>query len=294
MQLHMFWALYIHAADAQDVTGDWEKQQEVWDDLRNLRAALLGVPDAEGHARPPPRAGARPDARGLHDARRLRRVVGEEGERLHALLGRARRHPGHDVDRLVRRLPPRRHRVLRRDGAEELVAAAAARRALEPRRHARRRHLYARRRLRARLALGRAALLRGAARVLRALAEGRRRRGAGWARRQAGADLRHGRRQRAQDRRSASSTTAAAGATRTSGRSHARGRPPCTSTATGRCAEAPPGGREPRRFTYDPEDPVPTIGGLYCAVGEFPPEGDEHRADVGRDCSTRRSGCGTS
>jgi uncharacterized protein len=31
---------------------------------------------------------------------------------------------------------------------------------------------------------------------------------------------------------------------------------------------------EPRRFVYDPNDPVPTIGGLYCAVGEFPPEGE--------------------
>jgi putative CocE/NonD family hydrolase len=29
-----------------------------------------------------------------------------------------------------------------------------------------------------------------------------------------------------------------------------------------------------RSFVYDPEDPVPTIGGLYCAVGEFPPEGE--------------------
>jgi hypothetical protein len=38
--------------------------------------------------------------------------------------------------------------------------------------------------------------------------------------------------------------------------------------------EAPPGGDEPRRFTYDPEDPVPTIGGNYCAVGELPPAGE--------------------
>jgi predicted acyl esterase len=30
----------------------------------------------------------------------------------------------------------------------------------------------------------------------------------------------------------------------------------------------------PRTFVYDPDDPVPTIGGLYCAVGEFPPEGE--------------------
>jgi len=35
----------------------------------------------------------------------------------------------------------------------------------------------------------------------------------------------------------------------------------------------PQGDAEPRRFTFDPERPVPTIGGNYCAVGELPPEG---------------------
>jgi uncharacterized protein len=48
MQLHMFWALYIHAADAQDVTGDWDKQREVWDDLRNLRQLFWGFPHEKG------------------------------------------------------------------------------------------------------------------------------------------------------------------------------------------------------------------------------------------------------
>jgi uncharacterized protein len=48
MQLHMFWALYIHGADAQDVTGDWEKQQEVWDDLRNLRQLFWEFPHEKG------------------------------------------------------------------------------------------------------------------------------------------------------------------------------------------------------------------------------------------------------
>lgn len=38
-------------------------------------------------------------------------------------------------------------------------------------------------------------------------------------------------------------------------------------------AEAPATNDEPRRFTYDPESPVPTIGGNYCAVGELPLEG---------------------
>ena len=42
MQQHMFWALFIHAQDAQDVRDDWSKAGEVWDDLKNLRAALPG------------------------------------------------------------------------------------------------------------------------------------------------------------------------------------------------------------------------------------------------------------
>ena len=37
--------------------------------------------------------------------------------------------------------------------------------------------------------------------------------------------------------------------------------------------EAPDGPAEPRRYTYDPAHPVPTIGGLYCSVGELPAEG---------------------
>ncbi|MBA3475171.1 MAG: CocE/NonD family hydrolase [Actinobacteria bacterium] len=38
-------------------------------------------------------------------------------------------------------------------------------------------------------------------------------------------------------------------------------------------AEAPAGDAEPRRYTYDPAHPVPTIGGNYCSVGELPAEG---------------------
>jgi uncharacterized protein len=37
--------------------------------------------------------------------------------------------------------------------------------------------------------------------------------------------------------------------------------------------ERPEAGAEPRRFTFDPAHPVPTIGGLYCAVGELPAGG---------------------
>ncbi len=48
MQLHMFWALYIHAADAQDVTGDWDRQREIWDELRNLRQLFWDWPWHKG------------------------------------------------------------------------------------------------------------------------------------------------------------------------------------------------------------------------------------------------------
>jgi uncharacterized protein len=44
MQLHMFWALFIHAQDAQDIRDDWEKQAEVWEDLRNLRQLFWATP----------------------------------------------------------------------------------------------------------------------------------------------------------------------------------------------------------------------------------------------------------
>ena len=54
-----------------------------------------------------------------------------------------------------------------------------------------------------------------------------------------------------------------------------------TCTATARSRTEPAGDDAPRTFTYDPEDPVPTIGGNYCAVGEFPRAGRGHRADVG-------------
>ncbi len=48
MQLHMFWALYIHAADAQEVQGDAAKQEDVWNDLRNLRRLFWEWPWHKG------------------------------------------------------------------------------------------------------------------------------------------------------------------------------------------------------------------------------------------------------
>jgi predicted acyl esterase len=48
MQQHMFWALFIHAQDAQDIRDDWEKQQDVWDDLKNLRQLFRAAPWQRG------------------------------------------------------------------------------------------------------------------------------------------------------------------------------------------------------------------------------------------------------
>jgi uncharacterized protein len=48
MQLHMFWALFIHAQDAQDIRDDPDKQAEVWADLRNLRQLFWATPWRKG------------------------------------------------------------------------------------------------------------------------------------------------------------------------------------------------------------------------------------------------------
>ena len=48
MQQHMFWALFIHAQDAQDVRDDWSKAGEVWDDLQDLRQLFRATPWKRG------------------------------------------------------------------------------------------------------------------------------------------------------------------------------------------------------------------------------------------------------
>ncbi len=48
MQQHMFWALFIHAQDAQDIADDWSKQQDVWNDLRDLRQLFRATPWKRG------------------------------------------------------------------------------------------------------------------------------------------------------------------------------------------------------------------------------------------------------
>ncbi|MCY7304524.1 MAG: CocE/NonD family hydrolase [Thermoleophilia bacterium] len=48
MQQHMFWALFIHAQDAQEIADDPEKQQNVWNDLRDLRQLFRATPWTRG------------------------------------------------------------------------------------------------------------------------------------------------------------------------------------------------------------------------------------------------------
>ena len=48
MQGHMFWALFIHAQDAQDVRDDPGKVADVWEDLKNLRQLFRATPWQRG------------------------------------------------------------------------------------------------------------------------------------------------------------------------------------------------------------------------------------------------------
>ena len=272
MQLHMFWALYIHAADAQGVKEDWEKQREVFEDLKDLRqlfwrSPILGESNgSELGLRHVPTLDE--DARRLLHARRLRRVLGREGERLHTLLGRARGHPGDDDDRLVRPVPGRRQRVLRRDGREERVAQRLI---VGPWSHVGMRGDAT---WTLDVDFGPASVwgvqryfeeqLAFFDRWLPDDAKGQPSdeapvqifvMGGGSGRRTELGKLDHGGGWRDEQE------WPLARAVPTTLHLHGDG---------SLSPDAPAADADPRRFTYDPDDPVPTIGGLYCAVGEFP------------------------
>ncbi len=48
MQMHMFWALFIHAQDAQEIKSDTGAQEKVWNGLRDLRQWLWRTPFQRG------------------------------------------------------------------------------------------------------------------------------------------------------------------------------------------------------------------------------------------------------
>ena len=200
MQQHMFWALFIHAQDAQDIADDPAKQADVWNDLRDLRQLFRAGPPWERgstslrHVPPLEQTLIDYSTRGAYDEfwQRVENDFTRHWDQ-HADV------PGTYSTGWYDPFPAADSEYFAAMAAQERVAAAARDRPVEPRRHARRRDVLPRRRLRPGERLGRAAVLRGAARVLLALAPGRR---DGAARRRgAGADLRHGRRQRAQDGR---------------------------------------------------------------------------------------------
>ena len=284
MQQHMFWALFIHAAGrARTCATTRRKRGEVWDDLREPARSSSGR--RRGRAARPRsatcRRSSRLAARLLHRAApttstgrgssTTTRATGIEHADIPATFSTGWYDPFPHAD-------------------SEYFAAMAAKnsapqrlvdRPVEPRRHARRRDVLPRRRLRPETRLGRAALLRGAAR--RSSTAGSRTTPRPAAGRGAGADLRDGRRLGPQDARSASSTTAAAGATSRSGRSRAAVITLLYLHGDGSLSTERACGRRRRRaqFTYDPAHPVPTIGGLYCSVGELPADGRWDGAGVG-------------
>ena len=102
MQRHMFWALFIHAQDAQEVLHDPALSEQVWDDLQEPARALPGDAVAAWADLASARAGARADADRLLHTRRLRRLVGADRVRLHRLLRPARRRADDGLVGLVR------------------------------------------------------------------------------------------------------------------------------------------------------------------------------------------------
>jgi hypothetical protein len=44
MQMHMFWALFVHAQDEQEIRNDLAAQQTVWEGLRQMRTWIKAMP----------------------------------------------------------------------------------------------------------------------------------------------------------------------------------------------------------------------------------------------------------
>ena len=276
MQLHMFWALYIHAADAQDVTGDWDKQREVWDDLRNLRQLFWGFPYKRGelalrHVPTLEQTLEDYTTRGAYDewwAKKendFTRFWPEHADiPVTMSTGWFDGFPHADTEyfaamsaknaspqRLI--VGPWSHVGMRGDVTytHDVDFGPDSRWGVQ-------------RYFDEQLEYFNRWLPDGASKAAGWGPDGKPVRifvmGGGSGRKTPLGKLDHGGRWRDEDE------WPLARAQSTAYYLHGDGslRP-----------EAPAAGDEPRHFTYDPEDPVPTIGGLYCAVGEFPPEGTD-------------------
>jgi putative CocE/NonD family hydrolase len=272
MQLHMFWALYIHAADAQEVQADPAKQEEIWDDLRNLRELFWRWPWHRGELalRHVPALDEMLEnycTRGAYDEWWAAKVndftrhwdehadvpttistgwydaFAHADTEYFAALRASKRSP----QRLI--VGPWSHVGMRGEVTycHDVDFGASARWGIE-------------RYFQEQLAFFERWLPEGAdgqpaerAPVQLFVM------GGGSGRRTAAGKLDHGGRWREEQEwplARALSTTLYLG-------SDGSLRP-----------EPPPADAPARRYSYDPDDPVPTIGGCYCAVGEFPPLGE--------------------
>jgi putative CocE/NonD family hydrolase len=269
MQLHMFWALYIHAADAQEVQAAPELQEDVWEDLRNLRQLFWRFPFGKGelalrHVPALEQALEDYTTRGAYDefwARKendMPRYFAEHADvPVTITTGWYDGFPHADTEyfaamRAKNESPPRlvvgpwSHVGMRGDATFTLDVdfGEASRWGVA--------HYFERQ-------------LEFFDRWLPDDASGQPAdeapvrifvMGGGSGRRTAEGKLDHGGRWRAEQAWPL-----------------ARAVPTTYWLADGRLSPTETTGPA-RSFVYDPEDPVPTIGGLYCAVGEFPGEGE--------------------
>jgi putative CocE/NonD family hydrolase len=266
MQLHMFWALYIHAADAQEVQASPELQEDVWNDLRNLRRlfwewpwhkgelALRHVPTLDQTLEDYGTRGAYDEfwARKENDTTRFFHEHADipatmttgwydgfphaDSEYFAAMAAK-----NTAPQRLI--VGPWSHVGMRGDVTWTLDVDFGAESRWGPQRYFEEQLRYF------------DAYLKGGPPLddapVRIFVMG-----GGSGRRTEHGKLDHGGRWRDEQEWPL-----------------ARAREKTYWLAGGALAESE-ATAEPRTFTYDPEDPVPTIGGNYCAVGEFPAEGE--------------------
>ena len=270
MQLHMFWALFIHAQDAQDIADDPEKQADVWADLTRLRELFWETPYREGqtslrHVPTLEKCLLDYYTRGTYDELWSRKeydytAYWDEHADIPGTYstGWYDAFPHSDTEyfaamaaknttpqRLV--VGPWSHVGMRGDATYTLDVDFGPDSAWGVQRYFAEQLAFFDRWLKD----GDAPVGRGA-----------------------GPDLRDGRRLGPEDRaRQARPRRPLARGARVAARAGAA-RPSTTCARTARCRSTRPAGEEePRRYTYDPAHPVPTIGGLYCSVGELPAEG---------------------
>jgi putative CocE/NonD family hydrolase len=271
MQLHMFWALYIHAADAQEVTADWEKQREVWDDLRNLKELLWGWPWRRGalalrHVPALDETLENYTTRGAYDGW----WAAKENDFTRFLADHA------DIPATISTgwFDAFPHAMSEYYAAMAAQNTAPQRLVVGPWSHVG---------MRGDVTYSHDVDFGEASRwgVQRYFAEqleffDRWLRGDGSAQAPAGAPVRIFVMGGGSGRRTAEGKLDHGGRWRDEAEWPPARAVPTTLHLHGEGAlrpEPPPAGAEPRRFTYRPDDPVPTIGGLYCAVGELPDEG---------------------